>query len=288
MLLSQAIDDRLASLLRSGKSPKTAKFYRFWLNDLARVVLLPDVESVTLAQLRVWSDSLIARGLSVRSRMGAVASVRSFFKWCLRERLIDTDPSERLEKPQKPRQLPQALDTSDVLALLNACAATSRPVRDLAIVALLVESGIRAGELSTLTLDRVHVDGRYIRVTGKTGDRFCFFEASTQVALRRWLEIRPAQFATCFGLGITGVRLMLKRLAVLAHIDPDKIHPHVFRHTSVVLRIENGAEAADLMNIFGWSSPSMFAVYGKLATERMRARSMKSSPMSRLRTGGSD
>ena len=282
MLLKTAIEDRLASLLRSGGSKKTVTFYRFWLSDLAGSLLLTDLESVTLTQLRAWSDRLIGRGLAVRSRIGAVASIKSFFKWCLKERLITADPSERLEKPGKPKQLPQALDISEVLALINACAHSKDPVRDLAILMLLVETGIRAGELVGLTLDRVHVDARFVTVIGKTGERFSFFEESTQFALRAWLKIRPVGGETLFGLGVTGVRMMLKRLAVLAHIDPKRIHAHVFRHTSVVLRIENGAEAADLMNIYGWSSPAMIGVYGQLATERMKARSMASSPMSRL------
>lgn len=282
MLLSDAIDARLASLLRSGGSQKTVKFYRFWLADLSRSVLMPDVESITLAHLRAWSDRLIVRGLSVRSRIGAVASIKSFFKWCLKEKLIDDDPSDRLEKPGKPKQLPKALDTGEVLALINACAHAKDPVRDLAILMLLVETGIRAGELVSLTLDRVNVEARFVTVIGKTGERFSFFEESTQFALRAWLKIRPDGGETLFCLGVTGVRLMLKRLAVIAHIDPKRIHAHVFRHTSVVLRIENGAEAADLMNIYGWSSPAMIGVYGQLATERMKARSMASSPMSRL------
>lgn len=282
MLLSDAIEARLASLLRSGGSKKTAKFYRFWLADLAGSVLMPDVESITLVHLRAWSDRLIARGLAVRSRIGAVASIKSFFKWCLKEKLISDDPAARLEKPSKPKQLPKALDTSEVLALINACGHAKDPVRDLAILMLLVETGIRAGELVSLTLDRVHVDARFVTVVGKTGERFSFFEESTQFALRAWLKIRPAGGDTLFCLGVTGVRLMLKRLAVIAHIDPKRIHAHVFRHTSVVLRIENGAEAADLMNIYGWSSPAMIGVYGQLATERMKARSMASSPMSRL------
>lgn len=282
MLIQEAIDLRLASLLRSGKSQRTATFYKFWLHDMAASVLPPDVESIALTQLRAWCDGLIGRGLAVRSRIGAVASAKSFFKWCVNERLIADDPSARLEKPSKPRSLPQALDMSEVLALINACATSSNPARDLALVLMLVETGIRVGELVTLTIDRVDVDGRSIRVRGKTGERFSFFEASTQLALREWLAVRPAGLDTLFGLGITGVRLMLKRVAVLAHIDPTQVHPHVFRHTSVVLRIENGAEAADLMNIYGWSSMAMIRDYGQLATERMKKRAMASSPMAGL------
>lgn len=283
MLLSVAIDDRLSSVLRDGGSPKTVKFYRFWLADFSRSMLIQDVESVTLTHLRKWCDQLIARGLSVRSRIGAVATVKAFFKWCLNERLITDDPSVRLEKPSKPRSLPHALDTGDVLALVNACAASKNQARDLAVLCLMVETGVRIGELVSLTTDRVDVDQLYVRVIGKTGERFAFFEETTQLALRQWFAVRPTAMPTLFGLGVTGVRLMLKRLAVTAQIDPHRVHPHVFRHTSVVLRIEAGAEAADLMNIYGWSSMAMIKDYGQLATERMRKRSAASSPMKSLR-----
>lgn len=282
MLLVDAIESRLQSLLRKGGSQKTVRFYRIWLMDMAGSMLLPDLESVTLAQLRTWCDSLLARGLAVRSRIGAVASVKSFFKWCLAEKLITDNPAVRLEKPAKPKSLPQALDTSDVLAMVNACAHTKNPERDLAILMMMVETGVRIGELVTLTIDRVDVESHCVRVRGKTGERFAFFEDSTQMALRAWYSVRPIGLETLFGLGITGVRLMLKRVAVLAHVDPKLIHPHVLRHTSVVFRIENGAEAADLMNIYGWSSMAMIRDYGQLAVERLRRRSMASSPMATI------
>jgi len=286
MLLSEAVEDRLSSLLRSGGSKKTAVFYRFWLDDLSRSLMFTELQLVTLADLRRWTDGLIGRGLAVRSRIGAVATVRAFFKWCVREGYIDADPSVRLEKPKKPKQLPQALDTGDVLALLNAATTTDNPERDVALLTTLVETGPRLGEIVSMTVARLHLDERYVLISGKTGERFAFFEQATQQALRAWLAVRPAGLDTLFGLGPTGVRLMLKRCAVIAHIDPKLIHPHVFRHTSVVLRIEAGAEAADLMNIFGWSSPAMIKIYGQLATDRMMARSMASSPMSRLRPQG--
>lgn len=283
MLLSEAVDERLASLLRSGGSKKTVTFYRYWLDDLAGSLMFTELQLVALADLRRWTDGLIDRKLAVRSRIGAVATVKAFFRWCVREELIATDPSVRLEKPKKPKQLPQALDTGDVLALLNAATTTDNPERDVALLTTMVETGARLGEIVAMALRDLHVDDRYILINGKTGERFCFFELATQQSLRAWLKVRPASMGTLFGLGPTGVRLMLKRLAVLAHIDPNLIHPHVFRHTSVVLRIEGGAEAADLMNIYGWSSPAMIKVYGQLATDRMMARSMASSPMARLR-----
>lgn len=282
VLLNDAIEARLSSLLRRGGSPRTVKTYRMWLTDFAQSMMIQDLKLVTLADLRRWADGLIARNLKPRSRIGAVSSIKSFFKWCVAEDLIQVDPSVRLEKPKKPKQLPQALDTGEVLALLNVAATTNNPKRDVAIVTMLVETGARLGEIVGMPLTRVHIDKRYVLISGKTGERFSFFEEATQYALREWMNVRPASMKSLFGLGETGVRRLLKRLAVNAHIDPKMIHPHVLRHTSVVLRIENGAEAADLMNIYGWSSPAMIKVYGQLATERMKARSMASSPMARL------
>ena len=286
MLLLDAVALRSAALRREAGSERTIKFYEFWLKNLSASLLIQDLDQVTLDDLRRWSDGLIQRKLAVRSRIGAVATAKAFFHWCLREELVMVDPSVRLEKPKKPKSLPQALEDYEIVVLANVAAGTFSPQRDVAIVVMFVETGVRLGELVSLKPDRVilppgHTEG-WIIVSGKTGERFAPLNALARRALEEWLVVRPAQMDTVFGLTGWGVRLMLKRLAKLASIDPKRIHPHVLRHTSAAQRVEGGGEATDLMNIFGWSSTAMFPVYARLAHGRMMRRAMLTSPTDRI------
>jgi len=142
---------------------------------------------------------------------------------------------------------------------------------------------VRVGELVGLTLERLHVDAGIAVVVGKRNkQRFVPFNGAAKKTLHAWLAVRPAGLSTVFGLSRWGVGPLLKRLAVKAQVDPKRIHPHVFRHTSATLRVEAGGETADLAQIYGWSDEGMIRVYGQLAKERLVKRAAATSPLDRV------
>jgi integrase/recombinase XerD len=291
MKLSEAIQLRSASLRRAKKSERTIEWYEMWLHDLRRSLLLDDLGLVTLDDLRRWMDGLVARGLSDHSLRGAVTTTHIFFRWCIAEGYRSDDPSPRLEKPKKPELIPHALDTDEVLALLNAAARSRNPQRDVALVVFLTETGLRRGELVKLTVEDVKFSaqagsGGWVIVRCGKGkkDRFTPFGEATRQTLSEWLAVRSSDLPTLFGIGYEGLPQLLLRLRRRAGVK-SHCNPHAFRHSAATLRVEASAEASDLQQYFGWSDIRQAESYTKMARERLQRRALATSPMDRLLSG---
>ena len=285
MKLLDAMERRSAALRRLGRSARTIEWYEMWLRDLARSLLFDELEHVTLDDLRRWCDGLLARNLAPASRRGAVTTAKIFFRWCVAEGYLEVDPSVRLEKPTLPRRMPRALETGEVLALLNAAAASRHPERDQALVVFMVETGCRVGELIGLRPERVHLSEGVALVIGKGNqERFLFFGDATRKVLDGWLAVRPSSLPGLFGLTWSGVHQLLLRLRERAGVTA-RCNPHALRHTAATLRVENNAGSSDLQQIMGWSDIKMAEVYTGLARERLARRAAATSPMDKLLIG---
>ena len=275
MNLKDAIEPYAAALKRKERSPRTIDWYRIWLKDLNNYLLFKDLESITLTQLRCWSDSLIERKLKPSSRHGAAISAKVFFRWCVSEGYLTNDPAARLEMPVIPKRIPDTLTVSEVLALVNAAADSKNPVRDRALVVFFTETGCRLSEVATLTIDRVNIDAGLAIVLGKGNkQRFAPFGEATQKLLREWLAVRKVEGLSLFGLTKWGIALAIYRVGERAGV---RVSPHKFRRTSATLRAEAGAEVIDLQAIMGWEGVEMAKIYVDQA--RLIAHARNSSPV---------
>ena len=272
MLLLEALQLKAASLRRKKRSERTIEFYNSWIRSLNNFLMFKDLESITLQQLRLWIDSLIARGLATNSWRGAAMTAKIFFKWCTLEGMIDHNIADRLELPKAFKRIPDALETDQVLTILNDIDRNSlNHDRDVAIICFITQTGARLSEVATLTIDHLHIDDCYAIVIGKGNkQRFVFFGEAVQYTLRRWLVVRNSAAANVFGLKPSGIQELTKRLNRRSGI---KCNPHKFRRTSATLRAENNAQANDLREMMGWESVEMAEHYIVQARLRKLARS---------------
>lgn len=205
-------------------------------------------------------------------------SLQQFWKFLVVvEEELTVSPMARLSPPTVPPKPVPIIRDEVIEQLLKACAGKQfNERRDTAILRLLMDTGMRVGELAGLDVDDLDWTYDVAHVIGKgSKPRACPFGARTGAALRSYLRVRPmhrlaaGQAALWIGkvgpLTESGVGQMLERRCDQARIAA--LFPHQFRHTAAHTWLLSGGAETDLMRLMGWSSREMVGRYGASAAD---------------------
>jgi integrase/recombinase XerD len=223
-------------------------------------------------------------GYAARSNARLLSALRAYFTQQVRLGARETDPTALLDPPRLGRSLPKALSESDVEALMNAPAVdTAAGLRDRAMVELMYATGLRVSELVNLPATALNLRQGVVRVMGKgSKERLVPLGEEALHWLERYLaEARPAlaggRAAAPLFLGRAGAALsrqqfwnVVKRLAVVAGIDPAKVSPHGLRHSFATHLLNHGADLRALQMLLGHSSLSTTQIYTLVAREGLK------------------
>ncbi|HET7292577.1 MAG TPA: tyrosine recombinase XerC [Vicinamibacteria bacterium] len=251
-------------------SPHTLKAYGEDLRQFARHVKgelhregRPD--DVDHLMIRSFLASLHRRGLSKASSARKLAALRTFFRYLCREGALDRNPARAIVSPRVERRLPAHLDETQVGALLDVPGQSDAVFRARAILELLYATGLRCGELVSLDLSEVDLDGRMVRVIGKgRKERVVPFGQRARQAIRAYLPARArarpkdeALFVNNKGGRLTdrSVRLLVARRVrqtALAH----RLSPHGLRHSFATHLLQRGADLRAIQELLGHASLS--------------------------------
>lgn len=220
-----------------------------------------------------WSPSSMARKL---------ASLRTFFSFCMRQGLAESNPAKEVATPKIPKRVPKFLTVDEVFALLDAAAGGDvLGSRDKAILELLYASGLRVSELVGLNLEDVDLGSQTVRVLGKgrkerivpMGEKACA-AISIYLGLRSELLSRnPAEKG--FFLNRHGGRLTARSIERLLgkYIQRSGLQktvtPHVLRHTFATHLLGAGADMRGIQELLGHSSLSTTQKYTHVGIEKL-------------------
>lgn len=251
-----------------------------WL--AAREVVTP--EGVRREDVADFMLYLKDEGLGLRSIARARTSVRQLFKYCMKERIVDADPTALVEGPKFTSPLPVVLSPAQVEALL-AAPDLHRPLglRDAAMIELLYSSGLRVSELVGLPRRNVDADLHLLLVRGK-GDKerlVPMAPRALQLMVRYLREARPLHdpagdapevFVSRRGSAMTRQNFW-QRLGGHARKAgiPGKVSPHVLRHSFATHLLDNGADLRALQAMLGHADISTTQIYTHVSRTRLRA-----------------
>jgi site-specific recombinase XerC len=298
--LDDLVDEYLVALEVGGRSRRTIDWYRAFLAEYVifvarhrgRDALLVDLSTTNARRWLLAIQAGRPRPLSANSQAGRVRTLRAFGGWVLRELGLPVHPLAGLVTPRTPDVLVPSLRDHEMRALVAAAGASREPVRDLAIVTLLLDTGIRLNELVGMTAGDVDlVEGR-CRVRGKGArERLVPIGGRCRRTLRTWMATRGRVDPTAaLFVGRGGVRLprrtvqqIVRRLAIAAGVT-DRCSPHVLRHTFARAFLANGGDVFALQRILGHSPASLQVTrrYVRLLDDDIRAAHRRASPLDRL------
>jgi integrase/recombinase XerD len=243
-------------------------------------------ESAPLAGAEVvqgYLRSLSDLGLAARTAARRLSALRQFFRFLVREGQRTDDPTELQDSPKLPASLPKPLAEAEVAQLIDAAATLPghRGPLAVALLELLYSSGLRVSELVALHAAALRGDALLVPVMGKGGkERLVPISPRARDAAlaarpvpkegrppSRWLF--PSRAA---GGHLTrqAVGIVLKDAALAAGIDPDRVSPHVLRHSFASHLLGRGADLRSLQILLGHADIATTQIYTKVLEERLR------------------
>jgi integrase/recombinase XerD len=283
------------ALLTARRAPRTVEAYRRDLELLAEH-LGHSPASATTEELELYVAGLRARGLAATTIARRAAAIRSFFR---HQQLLGTrtdNPAAAVQLPKRTRRLPRTLSPAEAERLIEAAAGTTpRALRDAALVELLYGAGLRVGEAVGLEKSGVDLERRLVRCIGK-GDkeRVVPIGRAAVEALQRYLargrpfldvRHRADLFLNAKGGALTraGAFLILRKLAGKAGLEPERIHPHLLRHSFATHLLEGGADLRSVQEMLGHADLATTELYTHVSDRRRRELYFSAHPHARRR-----
>lgn len=296
--MHSAVDSFLRSLrIERNASPLTLKSYAEDFNSLFdylqdRVGRIPEPSETDITMLRGYVAYLHECQYAKTTIARRLACLRSFFRYCAREKLVTSNPAKALRTPRTGRKLPSFLTTQQTVKLIEA-PPTDEPsgLRDRAMLETMYSAGLRVAELVGLNLSDWDQDANVLRVRGKgRKERIAPVGRHASTALHEWIAVRElaedaapedreAVFLNRFGKRLTtrSVGRMLEKYVKANGLD-STISPHSMRHTFATHMLDGGADLRSVQELLGHKSLTTTQIYTHVSTQRMRETYDKAHP----------
>lgn len=256
--------------------------FLIWINS--------DCLSVDLNKLREYMHFIQRFEYKKTTVLRKIASLRGFYKYLYRERLINNNPASSLIAPKKNKSLPKFLTDDEMEQILdNVQITTPAGFRNKAILELLWATGMRVSELSGLNFGDLELENNEIRVFGKGAkERIVLVSSRAKKFLLQYIKTARPLIPGVNGIKIdteenspvfinnTGYRLQTRTIRntineIVERIQlPKHVTPHMFRHSFATRLIEHGADLRVVQELLGHASISNTQIYTHISTQHLK------------------
>lgn len=253
---------------------------------------IADLTKVEYQDVRIYLTELYDKKMSRKSVARKISSLRSFFKFLLREEKVAENPFALVSIPKAQKKLPEFFYEEEMMQLFNACeASTPLGQRNKALLELLYATGIRVSECSQIRLKDLDMYLSTVLVRGKgSKERYVPFGSFAQDALDTYINhgrkkllangnVQENLFLNARGGPLTarGIRTILDRIIEKSSLT-GKIHPHMLRHTFATHLMANGADMRTVQELLGHAFLSSTQVYTHVTNEYLKKTYMAHHP----------
>lgn len=308
-MTSQIIDEFLNKLAaEDGLARNTILSYKKDLELFTKFLISKNSEliKVDAAQLKLYLHYLDEKNLCSSSIARKISCLRNFYKFLEDEKLIKSSPAEDLESPKKGLKLPKFLSEEEIFKMLDFVNKDESylGIRLACMLEILYCAGLRVSELVSLPLSAIQNDESansfkdYLIVKGKGNkERIAALNKSALKIIKKYLQARQAsahndskwlfagkkntKIQTDAHLTRQGFHKILKELALKVNINPDRVHPHVIRHSFATHLLNNGIDLRVLQELLGHSDISTTQIYTHILDSKLKDLVFKNHPLGR-------
>ncbi len=258
-------------------------------NDLGQFILFGNnlvegfhVEEADYHLIRQWIISLMNNGTIARSVNRKISTLKTFYKFLMREGVISKNPTDHVAVPKMAKKLPEFVQEKEINRLLDGhfFSEDFEGLRDKAVVALFYGTGIRLSELVSIRFPDLNLKEKLVKVTGKRNkERLVPFPLEISVTLSEYIKLRNELFPDAENfLFLTGsgepaynkliYRIVKKELSLVT--TTDKKSPHILRHSYATHLLNRGADLNAIKELLGHANLAATQVYTHTSFEQLK------------------
>ena len=239
--------------------------------------IIDEINEISFQIIRTWIASLLEKGINPRSVNRKISTLKTYFKFLIREGKLIENPMMKVVAPKSKKRLPVFVEEDQIASLLNEVQFEEGFVgqRNRLIIELFYVTGIRLSELINIKISDVDFNNQSIKVLGKRNkERIIPLSTTTINSLNNFIENNQKNhflFTNLEGEKLYNklvYRLVNKYIGEISSVN--KKSPHILRHTFATHMLNNGADINAIKELLGHANLSATQVYTHNTIEKLK------------------